>query len=599
MFKLKKILIVLVMMLPFMASSQDFTSRRSSIDTIESRTGTTTIDSSIAFSAPMYFRVMSVFPADSTISYLYALYDTDSTLRIVSVSKVIDMLEDSIDAVTGAWSRSGNKVSLTNLTDSVGIQTDAPAKAFDVDGESIFRGEISILDSVVIAGTDKEPSHFFEVWGDANITFDDETYGLELNRETNTNNMVRFLNNQDEWCLGMNDSEEFVLLYNCATVVATFEKDGDVVFNGSITADSSIIVGNTTDTDEGSIKYDGSAFYGRNDTEWIRLDSIHGTETDPVWVAAEPNYGNLGQAETITANWVNEANPWTRNEVDTTKWTGIATSQALGDTADALRTLFDVSSDNYYLSAVDASDLSAVDFTITNGTDVENVDFTADYEQLEDGFGVVDFTYDPSTASQIVKADTHWTSKSDYGVSTMRALYDTAQVLRSVISGGGIAEADPVWVAAEPNYGNRTQNETLTGDWDNTANPWTRREVDTTKWTGMATGRALGDTAAAIRATSVSEDTYLGNVVASDLSNVQFDMEGGSDIYTDFTADMESVEDGFGIEDFNYSPTTSGQIGGRVVVIYILTSRLIILRLRIYRWMETGLVMMAEMKVSG
>lgn len=39
------------------------------------------------------------------------------------------------------------------------------------------------------------------------------------------------------------------------------------------------------------------------------------SESDPIWVAAEPNYGNLGQAETIVGNWVNTANPWADNEV--------------------------------------------------------------------------------------------------------------------------------------------------------------------------------------------------------------------------------------------------------------------------------------------
>jgi hypothetical protein len=38
-------------------------------------------------------------------------------------------------------------------------------------------------------------------------------------------------------------------------------------------------------------------------------------ETDPVWVAAEPNYANLGQNEVITGNWDNTANPWADNEV--------------------------------------------------------------------------------------------------------------------------------------------------------------------------------------------------------------------------------------------------------------------------------------------
>lgn len=39
------------------------------------------------------------------------------------------------------------------------------------------------------------------------------------------------------------------------------------------------------------------------------------TESDPVWVAAEGNYANLGQAESITGNWVNTTNPWADNEV--------------------------------------------------------------------------------------------------------------------------------------------------------------------------------------------------------------------------------------------------------------------------------------------
>ncbi|MBN1755498.1 hypothetical protein JW877_04705, partial [bacterium] len=39
------------------------------------------------------------------------------------------------------------------------------------------------------------------------------------------------------------------------------------------------------------------------------------SETDPVWIAAEPSYGNLNQNETIAGNWVNTANPWADNEV--------------------------------------------------------------------------------------------------------------------------------------------------------------------------------------------------------------------------------------------------------------------------------------------
>jgi len=41
-------------------------------------------------------------------------------------------------------------------------------------------------------------------------------------------------------------------------------------------------------------------------------------ETDPIWTAAEPSYGNLGQAEIITADWVNTTVPWVDNEVSDT-----------------------------------------------------------------------------------------------------------------------------------------------------------------------------------------------------------------------------------------------------------------------------------------
>ncbi|GAF99793.1 unnamed protein product, partial [marine sediment metagenome] len=39
------------------------------------------------------------------------------------------------------------------------------------------------------------------------------------------------------------------------------------------------------------------------------------------------------------------------------------------------------------------------------------------------------------------------------------------------------AETDPIWRAAEPNYANLGQNEIITGNWDNTANPWADNEV--------------------------------------------------------------------------------------------------------------------------
>jgi len=108
---------------------------------------------------------------------------------------------------------------------------------------------------------------------------------------------------------------------------------------------------------------------------------IWGAELDPVWLAAEPNYANLGQAETITADWDNTANPWAANEL-------VSTVMIAGE--------------NVSLLANDAS-------YITNA-----------------------------------------------------------------------GETDQVWVAAEPNYANLGQAETITGNWDNTANPWAANELVST-----------------------------------------------------------------------------------------------------------------------
>lgn len=123
------------------------------------------------------------------------------------------------------------------------------------------------------------------------------------------------------------------------------------------------------------------------------------TETDPIWIAAEPSYGNLGQAETITANWINTANPWSDNEV-----------------ADNL--------------TIDGGTI--VNSNISNST-LSNVNITS---------GTANFT--------------------------------------SLTIGGNplsASETDPIWVAAEPSYGNLGQTETITANWVNTANPWADNEV--------------------------------------------------------------------------------------------------------------------------
>ncbi len=105
------------------------------------------------------------------------------------------------------------------------------------------------------------------------------------------------------------------------------------------------------------------------------------TESDPVWTAAEPSYGNLTEAEEITGNWVNTANPWSTDEI-------VSTVMVEGENVSLLN------NDAGYLTS---------------------------------------FT-----------------------------------------------ESDPVWTAAEPDYGNLTEAEEITGNWVNTTNPWSTDEIVST-----------------------------------------------------------------------------------------------------------------------
>jgi len=78
-----------------------------------------------------------------------------------------------------------------------------------------------------------------------------------------------------------------------------------------------------------------------------------------------------------------------------------------GDIYDAINVL---SGDNFYLSAVDASDISAVDFTITDGTDVLNVNFSHTLDSHTD----VIITGSPIGTGDILKwSGTAWENVSD------------------------------------------------------------------------------------------------------------------------------------------------------------------------------------------
>ncbi len=78
--------------------------------------------------------------------------------------------------------------------------------------------------------------------------------------------------------------------------------EGQLVYQSNTDATTFLAVG----TDGQFLTYDGT----NHKPQWSTF-----TETDPLWINAEPNYANLGQAETITGDWNNTAHPWADNEV--------------------------------------------------------------------------------------------------------------------------------------------------------------------------------------------------------------------------------------------------------------------------------------------
>jgi hypothetical protein len=161
------------------------------------------------------------------------------------------------------------------------------------------------------------------------------------------------------------------------------------------------------------------------------------TETDPVWTAAEPNYGNLTQNETVTGTWT---------------FTNTITGDISGNagTATALQT-----ARNFALSGDVTAPAVPFDGTgdVTLSTTIANNAVTS--AKIADG--------------TIVNADISATA----GIAVSKlAPGSNGQVLTTV--GGtptwadlpSIAETDPVWTLAEPNYGNLTQNDNGDGDVD-------------------------------------------------------------------------------------------------------------------------------------
>jgi DNA-directed RNA polymerase subunit H (RpoH/RPB5) len=185
--------------------------------------------------------------------------------------------------------------------------------------------------------------------------------------------------------------------------------------------------------------------------QWADLPSI--AETDPVWTLAEPNYGNLTQNETVTGTWTfsNTINGSISGNAGTATALQTARNFALSGDVTAPAVSFD-GTGNVTLSTTIAND--AV-------TSAKIADGAVTNAKLAGGIAVSKLAV---TQNYLIVGDAS-------GQGSLLAPGSPGQVL-TIVGGApqwadlpSIAETDPVWTLAEPNYGNLTQNETVTGTW--------------------------------------------------------------------------------------------------------------------------------------
>jgi len=153
----------------------------------------------------------------------------------------------------------------------IGRDGDDEGAFFEADGDVKFTNQVGI--------GNQTPSFNLDVSGDAKIRVDDETYPLWLQGVESRDVYVRYSSQNDQWCLGMDDNLNFLLLWDCTDTVGYFTSAGNLVITGFIQSDSSIKIGNSstvTSPTSGELKFDGSTFRGYDGSNWVELGGAGG-----------------------------------------------------------------------------------------------------------------------------------------------------------------------------------------------------------------------------------------------------------------------------------------------------------------------------------
>lgn len=155
-----------------------------------------------------------------------------------------------------------------------------------------------------------------------NVLYDDITIGINSNKLYLKDDAVTATKIKNDASTGdkiiqviNNAASEIIdasVLPNEIVYVDTTPATGDI--EGNYDNGLTIVNGAVTYAKLQDASTAGMVLVSNSSNKWVE-SSLAALETDPIWTTAEPNYGHLGQNETITGNWVNTANPWADDEV--------------------------------------------------------------------------------------------------------------------------------------------------------------------------------------------------------------------------------------------------------------------------------------------